>query len=76
MQVSQNYIGRVTHIIAQSADEGSFRARQDKRDMISLEWLLECSAQRRLVPLRPHHFLNLTRTTLEAVNDVDKFGDM
>ena len=34
MQVSQNYIDRVTHIIAQSADEDTFKARQCKRDMI------------------------------------------
>ena len=34
MQVSQNYIDRVTHIIAQSADEDTFKARQRKRDMI------------------------------------------
>ena len=34
VQVSQNYIDRVTHIIAQSADEDTFKARQRKRDMI------------------------------------------
>lgn len=75
-QVSQNYIPRVTHIVAQSAGEETFRARQAKRDMISLDWLLECGRERRLVPLRPHHFLNLTRKTLEEVEDVCKYGDM
>ena len=75
-QVSQNYISRVTHIIAQSAGEGTFRARQEKRDMIAVDWLLECARERRLVPLRPHHFLNLTRKTLEEVDDVCKYGDM
>ena len=76
LQVSQNYIPRVTHIIAQNANEDTFRARQEKRDMISVDWLLECTKERRLVPLRPHHFLNLTKKTLEEVEDVCKYGDM
>ncbi len=75
-QVSQNYIPRVTHIIAQNAKEDTFRARQEKRDMISVDWLMECARERRLVPLRPHHFMNLTKKTLEEVEDVCKYGDM
>ena len=42
----------------------------------SMEWLLECAAQRRRVQLKPHHYLNLTRETMDVVPDVCKYGDM
>ena len=42
----------------------------------SAEWLLECAAQRRRVQLKPHHYLNLTKETMETVPDVCKYGDM
>ena len=74
--MSQNYIPRVDLVIAQSADEETFRARQDKRDMISVDWLLECAAQRRLVQLKPHHYLNITKKTLQEVDHVCKYGDL
>lgn len=75
-QVSQNYIPRVTHVIAQSSEDAFFRARKDKVDMISVDWLLECAEQRRAVTLRPHHYMHLTKATLSSVPDVCKYGDM
>ncbi len=75
-QTSQNYIPRVDFIIAQRADEETFRARQEKRDMISVDWLMECAAQRRLVQLKPHHYLNITKKTLQEVGHVCKYGDL
>jgi hypothetical protein len=74
--VSQNYIPRVTHVIAQDANDAFFKARKDRVDMISVEWLLECVHQQCAVPLRPHHYLHLTTATLSSVPDVCKYGDM
>ncbi len=75
-QVSQNYIPRVTHVIAQDSGDAFFRARKDRVDMISVDWLLECAQQHRAVPLRPHHYLHLTRATLLSVPNVCRYGDM
>lgn len=52
------------------------KARKDKVDMISVEWLLECAAKQALIPLRPAHYMHLTRDTRQNVPDVCKYGDM
>ncbi len=75
-QVTQNYVPRVTHVIAQDANDPFFKARRDKVDMISVEWLLECAAKQALIPLRPHHYMHLTRGTRNNVPNVCKYGDM
>ncbi len=74
--MTQNYLGRVTHVIAQAARGPFFEARKDKVDMISVEWLLECARQQTPVPLRPHHFMHLTHNTRMNVPNVCKYGDM
>lgn len=74
--MTQNYIPRVTHVIAQDAYDPFFKARKDRVDMISVEWLLECSRTQALVPLRPHHYMHLTKETRMNVPNVCKYGDM
>lgn len=66
----------MTHIIAQDTESFQYKARLDKRDMIDVRWLLECAEQRRLVPLRPRHYLHLTRATMDSCPDMDPYGDM
>ena len=75
-QVSQNWMPRVTHVVAQDTSSLAFQARKDKRDMLSLDWLLECAAARRLVPPRPHHYLHLTKKSMQSVPNICKYGDM
>ena len=53
VQVSQNYINRVTHIIAQSADEDTFKARQRKRDMIRRDSALLSINAKQTSPMLP-----------------------
>ncbi len=70
--------GNVTHVIAQDAESMPFKAhmRADKHDMIDVRWLLECGEQQRLVPLRPRHYLHLTRGTMASSPNMTPYGDM
>jgi len=34
------------------------------QDVICIAWLMECAAQKRLVPLRPRHYLHMSHASL------------
>ncbi|DBA75732.1 TPA: hypothetical protein ACH3X1_010149 [Trebouxia sp. C0004] len=47
-----------------------------QRDVVCLDWLLECQQKQERIPIKPHHYLHLSKKTLLEVPDVCRFGDM
>lgn len=66
----------MTHIVAAQKDIKFNAHVKHERDVISLEWLLECQQTKQLIPIKPHHYLHLSKKTLREVPDVDSFGDL
>ena len=76
MQVYQNWTKAVTHIIAAEKDY-KFKAQvKQQRDVVCLDWLLECGETKQHIVIKPHHYLHLSEKTLQEVPDVCRFGDM
>lgn len=66
----------MTHVIAAQKD-AKFQAHvKQQRDVVCLDWLLECEEEQQLVPIKPHHYLHLSKKTLQEVPDVCRFGDL
>ena len=75
-QVFQNWTREVTHLIAAAKDYKFGAHVKQQRDVVSLEWLLECSHTRQRTAIRPHHYLHLSKKTLQEVPGVCRFGDL
>ena len=76
LQVYQHWTKDVTHIIAAQKD-AKFQAHvKQQRDVVSLDWLHECEEEQALAPIKPHHYLHLSKKTLQEVPDVCCFGDL
>lgn len=75
-QVYQHWTKDVTHIIAVQKDAKFHAHVKQQRDVVSLDWLLECEQESELKPIKPHHYLHLSKKTLQEVPDVCRFGDL
>ena len=75
-QVYQNWTKDVTHLIASHKDFKFGAHVKQQRDVVCLEWLLECQQKQERIPIKPHHYLHLSKKTLLEVPDVCRFGDM
>ena len=76
LQVYQHWTKDVTHIIAAQKDAKFHAHVKQQRDVVSLEWLHECEEEQALAPIKPHHYLHLSKKTLQEVPDVCCFGDL
>lgn len=79
MQVHTGKTSKVTHSLFCPGGTHQFKIRnaiEKDEDVISAEWLLECNREQSLVHLKPHHYIHISKATLKAVPDVDKFGDL
>ncbi|KAL4853400.1 Dynamin-related protein 5A [Chlorella vulgaris] len=66
----------ITHILAGTASGAKVQGHiQGDRDVISINWLLECKRQGRLVPLRPRHYIHRSGSSLYQDPLVDRMGD-
>ena len=78
MQVYQNPGAAVTHYLAQpDTDLAHGKARMRMlagHDIASVDWLLECADAGNLLPLRPKHYLHLSRRTRLDSSAMDRFG--
>lgn len=45
-------------------DKSLDRLKRDDRDVVCIAWLLQCERDGRLVPLRPRHYLHMSRASL------------
>ncbi|KAK9803302.1 hypothetical protein WJX72_010348 [[Myrmecia] bisecta] len=75
-KVYANWKPPVTHIIAARKDYRFEAQKRAEHDVVCLDWLLECAAAQKLLPILPHHYLFISKGTLLAVPEVCKFGDM
>lgn len=66
----------MTHLIAAHKDYKFVAHIKQQRDVVCLEWLLECQQKGERITVKPHHFLHLSKKTLQDVADVCRFGDM
>ncbi len=76
MQVYQNWTKDVTHLIAAHKDYKFAAHVKQQRDVVCLDWLLECQQTKERTAIKPHHYLHLSKKTLQEVPNVCKFGDM
>ncbi|DBA86388.1 TPA: hypothetical protein ACH3X2_005613 [Trebouxia sp. C0005] len=74
--VYQNWTKDVTHLIASNKDFKFGAHVKQQRDVVCLDWLLECQQKQERIPIKPHHYLHLSKKTLLEVPDVCRFGDM
>ncbi|PRW39278.1 dynamin-related GTPase isoform A [Chlorella sorokiniana] len=74
-KTSISLIPSVTHILAGQDDKSLDRLKRDDRDVICVAWLLQCEREGRLAPLRPRHYLHMSRASLVNNPDVDTLGD-
>ncbi len=75
-QVAQNHCSGVTHVIASPAEaEGPEWRMWVNKDVIRLDWLLQCSTERAYVRLRPRHYLARDPAAIAADPRVDCYGD-
>lgn len=75
-QVYQNWTKDVTHLLAAHKDYKFGAHVKQQRDVVCLDWLLECEQRGERLPIKPHHYLHLSKKTLQEVPDVCRFGDM
>lgn len=75
-QVYQHWTKDVTHIIAVQKDAKFHAHVKQQRDVVSQDWLMECEQESQLKPIKPHHYLHLSKKTLQEVPDVCRFGDL
>ncbi|KAL4438716.1 hypothetical protein ABPG77_006320 [Micractinium sp. CCAP 211/92] len=70
------YIGSVTHILAAN-DKGSEVAkhRQHDRDVICIQWLLDCAREGRRIAVPPRYYIHRSRASILADPTVDSLGD-
>jgi len=74
-QVYQNWTKDVTHLIASHKDFKFGAHVKQQRDVVCLDWLMECQQKQERIPIKPHHYLHLSKKTLLEVPDVCRFGD-
>ncbi|KAK9791616.1 hypothetical protein WJX73_000051 [Symbiochloris irregularis] len=73
-ELHQMWSPGVTHLIAATTSGHTWQAHEKAgHDIITLDWLLECESARRLVPLRPQHYLLLGSS--RNGDKFDAFGD-
>jgi len=75
-QVAQNHYNGVTHVIASPAEaKGPEWRMWVSKDVISLDWLLQCSTKKAYVRLCPRHYLARDPAAIAADPRVDCYGD-
>ena len=75
-QVAQNHYRGVTHVIASPAEAEGYEWRMwVNKDVIRLDWLLQCSAEKAYVRLCPRHYLARDPAAIAADPRVDCYGD-
>jgi len=74
--VAQNHCSGVTHVIASPAEAEGYEWRTwVNKDVIRLDWLLQCSAEKAYVRLCPRHYLARDPAAIAADPRVDCYGD-
>lgn len=76
MQTWQMYGPQVTHQIAAVQDRRVQAQAKANHDVITLDWLLECEAEQKQIPLCPRHYMHLSLDTMANSPNLDMFGDM
>lgn len=74
-QVWANVVKKDMRVVAARKDFAYEAAVRGGHNILSLDWLLECLREDRLIPPQPHHFLHLSKDYLRNLDDVDRFGD-
>ncbi|PSC67603.1 DNA ligase 4 isoform A [Micractinium conductrix] len=79
---SANHLDRgphaTTHILASEENAGAKEVAlhiSRDRDVLSTRWLLECAAAGDRLPLRPSHYINMSRGSILTNPEVDDLGD-
>ena len=76
LQVYQNWTKDVTHLIAAQKDYKFTAHVKQQRDVVCLSWLQDCAQTGQRIAIKPHHYLHLSKKTLQEVPDVCRFGDL
>lgn len=61
---NSTYHLKLSCIVAGQEDKALDKLKRDDRDVICVAWLLQCEREGRLVPLRPRHYLHMSRASL------------
>lgn len=73
---SMNLNNAVTHCVAADSKGFKFEAAKRRGDIIHYTWVLDCCAQKKLIPLHPKYFLFLSELTKKKLQeDIDEFSD-
>eukprot|EP00743_Colponemidia_sp_Colp-15_P010678 GILK01011788.1.p1 GENE.GILK01011788.1~~GILK01011788.1.p1 ORF type:complete len:977 (-),score=171.66 GILK01011788.1:53-2941(-) len=73
----QNVREATTHILAARLDmKVRNQIQVGERDILHYQWLLECIAQKQVVPLEPKYMIHATRATKDKFSrELDRYGD-
>ncbi|XP_038889085.1 DNA ligase 4 isoform X2 [Benincasa hispida] len=73
---SMNLNNSVTHSIAADSKGIKYEAAKRHGDVIHYSWVLECCSQKKLLPLKPKHFLFLSGHSKKKLEEeIDEFSD-
>ncbi|XP_008451173.2 DNA ligase 4 isoform X1 [Cucumis melo] len=74
---SMNLNNSVTHSVAADSKAGiKYEAAKRHGDVIHYSWVLECCSQKKLLPLKPKHFLFLSDNSKKKLEEeIDEFAD-
>ncbi|KAE8651679.1 hypothetical protein Csa_021363 [Cucumis sativus] len=73
---SMNLNNSVTHSVAADSKGIKYEAAKRHGDVIHYSWVLECCSQKKLLPLKPKHFLFLSGNSKKKLEkEIDEFAD-
>ncbi|KAK2395461.1 DNA ligase [Trifolium repens] len=73
---SMNLNNSVTHCIAANSKGFKFEAAKRRGDVIHYTWVLDCYAQKKLIPLQSKYFLFVSEMTKKKLQEeIDEFSD-
>ncbi|WJX24110.1 DNA ligase (ATP) [Trifolium repens] len=73
---SMNLNNSVTHCVAADSKGFKFEAAKRRGDVIHYTWVLECCAQKKLIPLQSKYFLFVSDLTKKKLQEeIDEFSD-
>ncbi|GAU42510.1 hypothetical protein TSUD_376390 [Trifolium subterraneum] len=73
---SMNLNNSVTHCVAADSKGFKFEAAKRRGDVIHYTWVLDCCAQKKLIPLQSKYFLFVSELTKKKLQEeIDEFSD-
>ncbi|KAM3760244.1 hypothetical protein ACB098_01G179200 [Castanea mollissima] len=72
---SMNLNNSVTHCVAADSKGIKYQAAKRHGVIINYSWILDCCSQKKLLHLRPKHFLFLSNSSKKLQEEIDEFSD-